>query len=538
MLKGVVVLNGDPVQGCIVYENTTLSETITDSEGRFEILTSIGATLNFEYIDMKPKQLVIKDNSEQIVKLESQYEVLSEVAIEGKTASEKKEELSSKEQREAQKYRSGIGYQSIDKEDFNEGGYNFLVDLIRGRFLTIGVNGEGDQARYYTRKPSSINLDPTIVFAVDGVIFKDPPTWINLRSIENITFKSTLAGTTKYGALGRNGVIEITTQDPKATQSQEISKELDIKNNYEDTAQVFSSKSHYTQLKSISPEGLVKMRKEFLLTIEKNPLEVNNYIAYYKVLEAINPQEALRGLLTIIEMGDNNTRVLRSLAFFLEDQGLSNEAIKIHERILEVAPKEPQSYIDLAQSYANGKRYKESFEQWKAILVGDTIIFKPNTELYKITESEIKHLLTKYKDKVSYEDVPISFYETATIVDKRILVEWNDPQMEFDLQFVNPKKKFYNWSQTLSRNDGIVAKNVEPPVKGGLLSKEFIIDDDPTSGEWLVNITNNTPRQPRIPSFIKMTVYTNYGDSKEQKQILIIPVSQLDQKYTVQKIAM
>ena len=533
VIKGTVKFNDKPVQGCYVFQENSLNEAITDTEGNFSISTQIGATLNFEFVETKTKQILIIDDAFQNVNLESQYEILSEVTLEGSKAREKKSDLTGKEQRDAQKNRSGIAYQSIDKEDFNEGGFTYLVDLIRGRFLTIGVNGEGDQATYYTRKPSSINLDPTIIFAVDGMVFRDPPTWINLRNIENITFKSTLAGTNKYGALGRNGVIEITTIEPELTKNAKEESALVTNNDYTGSTNEFSSSRKFTQFTSDSKDVKV-IKKQFSTKIEEDPYDLNNYIAYYKVMEPINRPEAIRGLSTVIELGDKNTRVLRSLAFFLEEEKIYDEAQKIHEHILTIAPKESQTYLDLAQSYKNAKNYEESFETLKAVLVGDSTIFKSSEELVRIAETEIKHLLTKYKDRVDYTEVPSSFYETVQIVDRRILVEWNDPQLEFDLQFVNPSKKFYNWSQNLSDDNN----NEDEAVRDGLLSKEFIIDDDPSTGEWLVNITNNTIKKSRIPAFIKMTVYTNYGGPEEEEQILIIPLSQLDQKYTVQKIDM
>lgn len=531
-VRGKVLLNNKPISGCYVIQKGSLNEVITDSNGEFVITTQEGAILSFEYKDTKAKETIILDNSFLKVELEFQYEILNEVALTGEAKQKKDKNLTDKEKRLAQKDRSGIGYQSIDKEDFNPGGFSFLADLIRGRFLTILVKGEGDQATYHTRKRSSILQGDEILFAVDGVLTQTPPTFLDLNRIENITFKSTLAGTNKYGALGRNGVIEIKTIGGEFIDTKESQSPLAKNNDYQEGAKIFSLSRKTGIYNAATTENLKTLQQQFLNKIDEDPLDVNNYIAYYRVLEPLDKDQAVRGLTTILDIADSNTRVLRSLAFFLEEQNLYKQTLKIHERVLELAPEESQSHLDITQSYKREGKFVKSFETLKRILSADSTTYNISPELIKIADTELRHLLTKNKDRINYDEVPSTFYETVQLIDKRILIEWNDPQMEFDLQFVNPAKKFYNWSQNLSTPDK------SDVITNGLLSKEFIIDDDSNKGEWIINITNNTFKKSRVPLFVKMTIQSNYGGIDEQEQILIIPISQLDQKYTVQKITM
>lgn len=529
-LKGRVMINNKPVSGCYILQENTLNEAITTSNGTFSIKTKLGATLRLEYKDIKPKKMVVIDTSFLTIQLESLYEVLDEVQLEDNDKALSAKDLTSKEKRDAQKYRSGTGYQSIDKEDFNNGAVTYLVDLIRGRFPSIGITGEGDQARYFTRNPSSISLDPFIPFAVDGVILTDPPTFLNVKKIENITFKSSLASTNKYGGLGRNGVIEITTTQNKTLEKDDRDP-LVSNNDYKSSVRDFSASYRKEIYGKATPENIQLLKRQFLNKIEEDPLDVNNYIAYYKVMQPLDNKEAIKALSSIIDLADGNLRVLRSLAFFFEEQSLFKDARKIHKQIVKLAPDEAQSHLDLAQSYKNEGQYHQSFEQLKGILVADSTQFNSSKEVLEVTEAEMKHLLTKYKDKVNYTEVPRFFYESAQIVDRRILIEWNDPQMEFDLQFVNPNKKYYNWSQNL-----LSLSSNSDAVSDGFLSKQFIIDDDLNKGEWLINITNNTSKKSKIPLFVKITVQSDYGSVNEQEQTIVIPVSQLDQKYTVNRI--
>ena len=71
--------------------------------------------------------------------------------------------------------------------------------------------------------------------------------------------------------------------------------------------------------------------------------------------------------------------------------------------------------------------------------------------------------------------------------DYRIIFDWNDPAVEFNVQFVGPKKKYYDWSHTVLDDKDLL----EDELNYGYNTEEFIIEKS-DKGKWLINIENYT----------------------------------------------
>jgi uncharacterized protein YfaP (DUF2135 family) len=115
--------------------------------------------------------------------------------------------------------------------------------------------------------------------------------------------------------------------------------------------------------------------------------------------------------------------------------------------------------------------------------------------------------------------------------DYRIVFDWTDSNIEFNVQFVNPKNKYFNWSHTVidSRD------NMIDEIQYGYNTEEFIIDDS-DKGEWLINIENFTIENQDNPTYLKYTVYKNYGRPNQIKKIMVINLSEVKQKINLDKL--
>src|SRR5690606_23879286 len=116
--------------------------------------------------------------------------------------------------------------------------------------------------------------------------------------------------------------------------------------------------------------------------------------------------------------------------------------------------------------------------------------------------------------------------------DLRLVFEWNDPSAEFELQFVNPQKKFYTWQHTLfDRRERLLDE-----VKKGYATEVYIIDDA-GSGEWIVNLEAVNNMEPSTnPDYLKYTLYRNYGLADETKTVRVVPLQGLEGKATLDRI--
>jgi len=146
-------------------------------------------------------------------------------------------------------------------------------------------------------------------------------------------------------------------------------------------------------------------------------------------------------------------------------------------------------------------------------------------------KSQIRHLLNNHRIEVSYADVPTKLLVVKS-APVRIVFDWNDPDAEFALQFVNPKKRYYEWSNQSSENKESFLKE----TNSSPLSKEFVIDTT-FEGEWMVNLHASNKYSKLPQAFLKYTIYTNYGLPNETKTVKFIKLYNYEEKVMLDKFS-
>ena len=88
-----------------------------------------------------------------------------------------------------------------------------IIDVIVGKFpgvKIIGNNTGFGNTKVLIRGGSlSINNQAYAIFDVDGIIYTEPPMFIDPQKIKSITILKSLASVNKYGNIGRGGAIII-----------------------------------------------------------------------------------------------------------------------------------------------------------------------------------------------------------------------------------------------------------------------------------------------------------------------------------------
>jgi len=117
-----------------------------------------------------------------------------------------------------------------------------------------------------------------------------------------------------------------------------------------------------------------------------------------------------------------------------------------------------------------------------------------------------------------------SFYSKAQDLDGRIVFEWNDPQSEFDIQFVNPDEKYFTWKHSIVAS----AQELNKEMIEGYNTKEFILEES-NPGIWLINIKGHkiVEEYQYIPRFVKCTIYKNYGMPEQSKTVKLIELRKI-----------
>ena len=95
----------------------------------------------------------------------------------------------------------------------------------------------------------------------------------------------------------------------------------------------------------------------------------------------------------------------------------------------------------------------------------------------------------------------------------RVVVEWNETEAEFELQFVNPEGQYHNWKHTyIDNEDRIIDEKM-----AGYSMEEHIIDSA-LPGLWEVNVKYDGNKS-LTPTYLKVTTYYNYGERDQKKRV-------------------
>ena len=527
---GKVTSEHGALQDVSVKIKNSLAEVFTNSNGDYRIDAGKDDILVFSFIGMKSKEILVNDEKEINVALAAEGTLLDEVILTAESIKEEKINLGFG----GKKNFDEIGYdvKTMTSKDIQPH-YNNLMDLLNGKFAGIVVTSRGAPKVYIPGRQGSINNNSAAIFDVDGGIYESFPP-IDVQQIETISIIKSITGTNKYGTLGKGGVVVIRTKTASGSKAEtKRASMLATGNDYVEQVSTIESLNHMpNHLKVLQgTKSLVEAKQTYKrLKQSKDNLSVSFYLDCAEYFFKSDQTYATSIFDYVEDLANDNPKALKSIAFKYEALGLLEKARLVYQRIALLRPKEAQSYRDLALIYAKTGYYNESMGLYKKML-GNHI---PNVEFSCLEQpilDELKHLLAFHKNKVEFRDLPVDLLSTNFKQDLRIVFEWNDPNVEFELQFVNPQKKFFKWAHTKFDNrDRIINE-----IKKGYTTEVYIIDNA-EPGNWIINIEALDETHALNPNYLKYTIYKNYGLSDETKVVKIVQLENIKQKVTLDKI--
>lgn len=541
-IKGIVISDSKPIPNAAIRVKNTLKETLSDKEGRFSINAKQGDVLEIISLGMEEEEIVLSNNPNIEVNLKQKTIVLSDVTVYGKIEKVEHTVLTPY----GEKNVDAVGYSTNEMtgKDISPGDISF--DQVIAKLPGVMITGVGNNKRYsFLNNVSSstgVFVDTNPIIVIDNIIYHQddglqnlPP--IDIQSIQSVRAIKSLAGTNRYGSEGAYGAIEIRTKATEINNNEDstVKKEnsaLAIGNDFVDEG-IFSI-NHIVETPNYITELNNAATFEEAKTIYFNQ---KNYIPYsipyaIKVSDYFkkwNKDFAYVILTEIASVANDNMKALKALAFKQEELKRYKDAKWIYEYVAKLRPNDAQSYRDLAQIYQQTANYKEAMQLYK-LMLSNSIEGIDFTGLQQVISNDLKHLLAFHKSMVDLTGLPSEFLDPNFKIDRRMVFEWNDFSTEFDLQFVNPKLKFYKWSHTLLDNKSLV----NDEVQNGFSTQDFVIDDD-ESGEWLINLKSLGHDDTFNPTYLKYTVYENFGLPNETKKVKIIKLETKGQNVTLDK---
>lgn len=537
-VKGKVTQMDSPLANVQISIIDSDTATKTNANGFYQISAEPRDVIQYTYPGLNDVQILVEDVT-RILNIEMSQEIhqLDEVTVKGsnrKSQNELQQEYS---------YNPNLiktAYGILDSEtapgkirflqenQINDVGI-CILDLMKNEFP--GVNVVGDcvyGGLIYIRGLNSVSQAPPAVYDVDGQVLTQTPTWIAPAAIKRLAVLNNLAMTTRYGSIGAGGVIVINTKASAYSRTVD-GKPIDyakVKNNKYDnsalnTVDFNEGKPNYlTELltagteedaKAIYAEQIKKYSSSFYYVLDTYDYFSNRW----------KNQDFAE---MIIEDNHNviasNPIALKSLAYIYQAEGQFKKANKLYEDVYTLRADYAQSYIDLANSYRELGHHQKAAAMYLRYdyLLNENLV-QADEDLKIILDRELNNLVSlKGAELVSTSQVNEIKLDDE-FKGTRLVFEWSDSEAEFELQFVNPEKRYYKSEHSLVAD----AERIQSEKRSGFSSEEYLIDDT-LRGNWLVNATYSGNKS-LTPTYLKATVYYNYGSASQRKETKVFKLS-------------
>ena len=179
----------------------------------------------------------------------------------------------------------------------------------------------------------------------------------------------------------------------------------------------------------------------------------------------------LRALSNLAELDLQNRQVLRLLAYRLQQAGEVETALPVLERVLELAPNEPQSHRDLGLALAAGGQSQAAVDRLYAVATGAWDGRFADIDLIALGE------LNAIVDQSRRDGHPV---DVAAIdkrllkhlpLDVRVVLAWDADNTDVDLHVIDPNGEEVYYGHNLSYQGGTISRD----ATGGYGPEEFAL---------------------------------------------------------------
>ncbi len=249
----VVDDEGEPVIGATVREEKTNNGTITGLDGGFSLTVTNNANLEISYIGYQTKKIRVHQGKKLNITLLEETNTLDEIVVLGYGNIRRGDVTGS--------------IASVSSELISKVASTSIADALAGKMAGVQItttDGALDaDISVRVRGGGSITQDNSPLFLVDGFPVDDlngiPPT-----DVESIDVLKEASMTAIYGARGANGVVIVTTKNPKIgkttiqfnsyLQMRTLAQKLSVMDSYE----FVMAEYEYQMIRKGSDESFIK----------------------------------------------------------------------------------------------------------------------------------------------------------------------------------------------------------------------------------------------------------------------------------------
>jgi len=181
--------------------------------------------------------------------------------------------------------------------------------------------------------------------------------------------------------------------------------------------------------------------------------------------------QGLRALSNLAELDLQNRQVLRLLGYRLQQAGETALAVPIFERVVELAPNEPQSHRDLGLALAESGQVQAAVDRLSEVVTGAWDGRFADIELIALAE------LNGVVDKARRDGkaVDVSRIDARLIrnlpLDVRVVLAWDADNTDVDLHVIDPNGEEVYFGHNASYQGGAITRD----ATGGYGPEEFAL---------------------------------------------------------------
>ncbi|NAY91137.1 TonB-dependent receptor plug domain-containing protein [Muricauda sp. JGD-17] len=543
--SGVVYEGTTGVQNALVYIKGNVDEkAYTDEGGSFSINGVVGDTL---VISNKGKvsEFPLDENRNLNFSLSDGRVQLEEVILEG-------EKIEVPENYEVttgfgKENPDKIGYavQSITEDDISAVSTSGNR-AIQGKFSGVQL-GQNDDLSQVTMRPSNSILGNNYgLIVIDGVPIERSNSFtgkiastdfIDPQNIAEVTVLKGLSATNRFGSMGANGVLLITTKTSQVAGGTADKPDLArLKNNVYDEKIKVNNKTLVTPyLKELKNGKTLKEAYDIYLKQRESYKDVPEYLLdVFEFFYDSSPEIAKRILSNILEKKDPSYEALRGMFLKCSEKENYELALLAAHKKLDLFPNKIQSYLDMALAERNSGNYQEALNMLNGMITGKINPKVNFNKAEKVIGTEIRNLINLKRNQLDFSEVDSNYHNNLTY-NARVVLDWNNPDAEFVVQFVNPQKRFFNWGHTeVSDRNRILDE-----LRHGFSNEQFEIVGAETKGDWLLNVTylGNRSSAKKTPTFLKCRVQYNFGRSNQSEEEFLVRLHEVEEVYELAKFS-
>ena len=376
-----------------------------------------------------------------------------------------------------------------------------VAQALAGRVAGVQViehSAPGSTSQIFIRGGSTSSGGGQPLYIVDGIPMEgDIATLISVNEIESISVLKGVQASALYGSRASNGAIVIARK--RAFGNNNLQNPIVKYNALEDV-------DYVSELKDLNKD---EMYQHYLNMKDSLGEEPSFYFDAAEIMYQNGDREkALRMLTNVLEIDNENHQLLRAVGYMFENWGMYKEAVIIYQKVLAIKGEEPQSYRDLALASEKSGDIQGAVELLYISLTKNWYQYENRYRgLRSILLTEMNSIIARHKKDIDLSEINTSIIKPLP-VDLRIVVDWNKDETDIDLHIIQPGGEECYYGHRQSKAGGRMAEDFTQ----GYGPEEYQIRDAPKGKYSIqVNYYGDRYQKKQVPSFIKLTVYKNYG---------------------------